>query len=347
MITSPRLLWPALFVFVVGASEIACADPAAELASFSSFKEVNVEKLAGGPALVARGATMSFPRGLAVESCYVVRKPLAKTAELHLQWNPLKHPELKVYLHTDFTGRPTLAEFQKIASAPSNSAVKAFVSATQKLGAGATELQLSAAEAKAFASAGASGPSGSAVPAPVAGFWSNVLFQRAQAFLSGGLGKLPPYETLGEAVRPVDEVARLLKEAPRLRGHFSSLIDATPFGGGKGSLTPAPYWEMFDVEGEAAVNAGAFYFRSSADTWQAVDAPYYASGGYYVFLSFYQMWPVKAGGQDATLVWRGDLISAPHLATLHGMERMGSSTALMRETQKSIASFLKDAAKSP
>jgi hypothetical protein len=346
MITSPRHLWAALFVLTVGASEIACADPAAELASFSAFKDVKIDKLAAGPAMVARGATMTFPRGLAVESCYIVHKPLAKAAEFQRQWNPLKHPELKVYLHSDFTGRPTLAEFQKIASAPANSAVKALVAATQKLGGGATELQLSNAEAKAF-SAGAAGPSSGAIPASVASFWSNVLFQRAQDFLSGGIGKLPPYETLGEAVRPIDEIARLLKEAPRLRGHFSALIDATPFGGGKGSLTPAPYWEMFDVEGVAAVNTGAFYYRSSADTWQAVDAPYYSSGGYYVFLSLYQMWPVKAGGQDATLVWRGDLISAPHLATLHGMERMGSSTALIRETQKSVACFLKDAEKSP
>jgi hypothetical protein len=347
MITPLRHLWPALFVFVIGAGESARADPAAELASFSAFKEVNIEKLAGGAAMVARGTAMNFPRGLAVESCYVVRKPMAKTAELHLQWSPLKHPELKVYLHTDFTGRPTLAEFQRITSAPSNSAVKAFVAATQKLSSGGGDLQLSAAEAKAFGSEGVSGPSGAAIPAPVAGFWSNVLFQRAQAFLSGGLGKLPPYETNGESVRPIDEVARLLKEAPRLRGHFSALIDATPFAGGRGSLTPAPYWEMFDVEGVAAVNLGVLYYRSGADTWQAVDAAYYASGGYYALLSFFQMWPVKAGGQDATLVWRGDLLSSAHLATLHGVERMGSSTAMMRETKRMIDDYLKDAAKAP
>ena len=101
------------------------------------------------------------------------------------------------------------------------------------------------------------------------------------------------------------------------------------------------------VEGQAAVDLGALYYRSSPDSWQGVDAPYYASDGYYVLLTFYQMWPVKAGGQDATLVWRGDLISAGSLANLHGMERMGSSTAMMRETQKSISYFLKDAAKAP
>ena len=347
MITLRRHFWPALFVVLLGAGEMAGADPAAELASFSGFKEVNLEKLAGAPPMMARGTAMSFPRGLAVESCYIVRKPLAKTVEMHLQWSPLKHPELKVYLHTDFTGRPTPAEFQRIASAPANAAVKGFVAATEKLGSGGSDLQLSAAEAKAFKSEGGSSPSGGAIPAPAAAFWSNVLFQRAQAFSSGGLAKLPPYETLGEPVRPLDEVARLLKEAPRLRGHFSGLIEATPLAGGKGSLTPASNWEMFDVEGEAALSLDALYYRSGADTWQGVDVAYYASAGYYIFLTFYQMWPVKAGGQDATLVWRGDLLSAPHLATLHGMERMGSSTAMMRETKKSIEFFLKDAAKAP
>jgi hypothetical protein len=347
MITPRRHFWPALFVVLIGAGGMACADPAAELASFSSFKEVNIEKLAGAPPMMARGAAMSFPRGLAVESCYIVRKPLARTTEMHVQWNPLKHPELKVYLHTDYTGRPTLAEFQRIASAPAHAAVKGFVAATEKLSSGGSDLQLSAAEAKAFGSEGGAGSSGGAIPAPVAGFWSNVLFQRAQAFYSGGLAKLPPYETLGEAVRPLDEAARLLKEAPRLRGHFSALIDGTPLAGGKGSLTPVPNWEMFDVEGEAALSLDALFYRSGADSWQGVDVAYYASAGYYVFLTFYQMWPVKVGGQDATLVWRGDLLSAPHLATLHGMERMGSSTAMMRETKKSIESFLKDAAKAP
>src|ERR1700721_3138605 len=114
MITPRRHFWPALFVVMIGAGGRPGADPAVELASFSSFKEVNIEKLAGASPMMARGTAMTFPRGLAVESCYLVRKSLARTTEMHVQWNPLKHPELKVYLHTDYTGRPTLAEFQRI-----------------------------------------------------------------------------------------------------------------------------------------------------------------------------------------------------------------------------------------
>ena len=74
---------------------------------------------------------------------------------------------------------------------------------------------------------------------------------------------------------------------------------------------------------------------------------YYATTGYCALLSFMQMWPVTIAGQDATLVWRGDLISSTTIGSLHGVERMGSSTAMMREMQKFIERFLSDAAKAP
>ncbi len=62
-------------------------------------------------------------------------------------------------------------------------------------------------------------------------------------------------------------------------------------------------------------------------------------------LTFLQMWPVNVGGQECTLVWRGDPISSQALAALHGVERMGSGTAMMRETQKNIKALLDDAGK--
>lgn len=331
-----------LLAFAASAS----ADPVAELAAVSSFKDVNLDKLAGGTVQMSRGPAMSFPRGLAVESVYVVRKPVAKTMEAHQQWNPNKHPELKVFLHGELSAKPTAAEYQKVSAAPANAPVKAFVAETQKLGSGSTNLQLSNADVKAFAgTAGADG--GGALPPKVAGFWSNLLLQRTQAFLSGGMAKLPPYETGGEAVRAGDEVARLLKDAPKVRTLFAPLIEANPVTGAKAAQPQSAYWEMFDADGQAALNLGALYVRMNGDVCQALDAQYYASGGYYALLTFYQMWPVKIGGKDCTLVWRADLISAPSLATLRGVERMGSSTAMMRETKKSIESLLKDAGQNP
>lgn len=337
----------AIGAFLLGVAPQAGADPLSELAAVSSFKDVNLDKLAAGTVQMARGPAMSFPRGLAVESLYVVRKPVAKTIELHEQWNPNKHPELKVFLHGELSAHPAAAEFQKVASAPANAAVKALASETQKLGSGPTTLQLSIADAKAFASQGAAGAAGGALPPKVAAFWSSLLLQRTQTFLAGGMAKMPPYETGGEAVRPADEVARLLKDAPKVRSLFGALIDANPITGAKAAQPQSTYWEMFDADGQAAFNLGALYVRMNGDICQALDGQFYASGGYYTLLTFYQMWPVKVGGHDCTLVWRADLISASALASLHGVERMGSSTAMMRETKKSIESLLKDAGQNP
>ena len=341
-----RSLFATLGAFMLVATTSASADPLAELATVSSFKDVNLDKLAGGTVQMARGPAMSFPRGLAVESVYVIRKPVAKTMELHQQWNPNKHPELKVFLHGELSAKPTAAEYQKVSAAPANAPVKAFVAETQKLGSGSTNLQLSHADAKAFASQPGS-DGGGAMPPKVAGFWSSLLLQRTQAFLSGGMSKLPPYETGNESVRASDEVARLLKDAPKVRGLFAPLIEANPITGSKAAQPQSAYWEMFDADGQAAFNLGALYVRMNGDNCQALDGQYYASGGYYALLTFYQMWPVKIGGKDCTLIWRADLISAPALATLRGVERMGSSTAMMRETKKSIESLLKDAGQNP
>jgi hypothetical protein len=340
-----RLLpfYPVFGFLTLFAQVAARAEPLAELAAFSAFKTVNLEKLASGQVMSSRGTAMSSPRDLAVENCYVVRKPLAKTVELLRQWNATRHPELKVYVHVDISMPPTGAQLQQIGNAPANASVKALATVTEKLPGSAAELQLSQAEAKAFKEGS---PGGRGVSPAFTAFWSGVLQRRAEALASGGLGALAPYETKGETIRCSEEVARLLKSAGKVRAQFSSLIEATPLGGGKGSLAPICYWEMFDVEGQAAFNLGALYTRPGTASWQAVDTQYYASGGLYALLTFYQMWPVSIGGQECTLVWRGDLVSSPGLASLRGVERMGSSTAMMRETQKSIKCLLDDVAKS-
>lgn len=315
-------------ILALAAASVTAAEPAAELGSFSVFKNLDVNKLAGGKVQMLRGPTMGFSRGLAIESCYLVRKPLAKTVEFQKQWIAQRHPELRAWIHSPVPARASANDFKGLASAPSNSSVKSFMAATEKLGSGSTTLQMSAAEAKSFSGSGGPGA-----------FWGNLLAHRASAYGSGGLGKLPPYETTGEPARAADETARLLKEVPKVRGQFGALLDA--FAAGKGAS--AHYWEMIDIEGQAAVALGVQHFRSAGPSMQALDAEYYSSGGYYVLITLYQMWPINAGGQDATLVWRGDLISAPQLGELRGVERMGSGSAMMRETQKTIDLFLKDA----
>jgi len=47
-------------------------------------------------------------------------------------------------------------------------------------------------------------------------------------------------------------------------------------------------------------------------------------------------------GKASTLVWRGDMISAASLASLHGVERLGSESAMMKEISKAVTMFRRD-----
>jgi hypothetical protein len=285
--------------------------------------------------MAARGPSMSFARGLSVQTCYLVPSPLAKSVDLHQHWNATKIPELKVYLHGDLPGKPSIEDFRKIASAPDNPAVRSLVTATQKLNPEQPKLQLSRAEANIFKP----GPEvRGGMPPAVSAFWSNVLLERSSAFASGGISRQPPYENSGEAIRVSEEISKLLKAEPKIRGQFAALADSLTGVPSK----PALYWELSDVEGQATFSLGALLNRQGAGSWQALDAHYYASGGYYALLTFYQMWAVEIGGRPATLVWRGDLLSAASLGELRGVERIGSGTAMMKEIQKTIGIFLKD-----
>jgi len=313
------------------------ADPISELRSLSVFKDADLSKLSGGDILATRGPVMRFSRGLSVESAYIVRAPIKTALGLIQQWNPTRHSELKVYLNGDLAGRGP-NEFQSLSTAPSNSSVKAFVDATEKLPGDASKLQLSTAEAKQYIP----GSGSETMPPSVVSFWSQVLAQRVKSFLSGGLSAQPAYQTTGTTIVPAEEVAALMSESGNVRTQFAPLISSTAIGGGRGSITPTLYWSLFDVEGQAAVSLNASYARAVTDGWQTADLGYYASGGFYALVTLHQLWPVQVNGADATLVWRVDLTSASALGELRGVERLGSGAAMMREVQKSIKAFLRD-----
>lgn len=313
------------------------ADPVAEIISFSNFKEVDLKKLAKGDVISASGATMRFSRGLEVESLFIVPMPVMKANELQQKWDGVRHSELKVYQHVDLPRRAAAQDFQRIASAPQNSSVGKFVTATEKLNPERPELQMSAAEAK---SAGKiEGGAKGMMPPGVSAFWINLLHGRASAFLQGGLAGQPAYASRGGAVRPADEAAELLRERPAIRKQFSSLA-ATMTGGAGGN--PALYYELFDVEGRAALSLGATYSRAAGDAMQSGTVQFYSSDGFFVLLSVSQMWPVQVEGKSATLVWRSDLLSSSQLGDLRGIERSGASVAMRKEIQKNITAMVKD-----
>jgi hypothetical protein len=326
-----------LFVFRVGLIT-ARADAISDLASFSIFGKVDLTQLAKSDVKTAHGPPMNNPRFLAVQSCYVAAgSSPAQQIEALRRWDATRHRELKVFLHSDLPSNPTPANFEKLKNAPDNASVRSFVAATQKLSA---DLQLSKDEAKKFA--GGTG-GGGVIPAPVATFWTDILTGRTKSFVSGGMSAQPPYDHAGASIRASDEVNGLLREQGKIRNQFSALLGATGIGRGAGSLKPELYWELLDVDDQGVVTLGASYNRGgSGGTYQAADVLYYASGGYYVALTLYQLWPVTVDGKPSTLVWRGDMISAASLGTLHGVERLGSESVMMKNITKAVTLFRRD-----
>ena len=314
------------------------ADAVSELASFSIFDKVDLAQLAKSDVKTAHGPPMSNPRFLAVQSCYVVPGATAQQIEALRRWDATRHRELKVFLHSDLPSNPTPANFEKLKDAPGNSSVRSFVTATQKLSPG---LQISKEEAKKFP-AGAGG-GGGIMPASVVAFWADVLTARTKSFVSGGMSAQAPYDHAGPSIRASDEVNGLLREQGKIRNQFSGLLGATGIGRGAGSLKPELYWELLDVDDQGVVTLGASYSRgATGGTYQAADILYYASGGYYVALTLYQMWPVTVEGKSSTLVWRGDMISAASLGSLHGVERLGSESLMMKNITKAVTLFRRD-----
>ena len=313
-------------------------DPVSELGSFSVFDKIDINELAKSDVKTMHGPPMSG-EFLSVQSCYVMSGSPARQIEALRQWDPTKHRELKVFLHADLPAEPGPADFSKLKNAPDNSSVRALVSKTQKL---SSDLQVSRDEAKKFSPGAAGG--GGVLPASVAAFWTDLLVARAKSFVAGGTSAEPPYDHGSETIRASEEVNGLLKQEDKVRRQFSGFLRETGIGRGAGPLTPELYWELLDVDDEGVLTLGAFYNRGGAGgTYQAADVLHYASGGYYVALTLYQMWPVTIDGKASTLVWRGDLISSASLASLHGVERLGSESAMMKDISKAITSFRHDA----
>jgi len=322
-----------LVLTIFAGIRLAAADPLSELSGFSVFDKIDLTQLAKSDAKTAHGPPMSNSRLLSVQSIYVLPGAPAPHLEAMRNWNPSEHHEPKVFLHGDISGAISESTFARIKSAPDNGPVRTLVNATAKMG---NELQLSREEAARWKGGNA------ALSAAGGDFWMGVLAGRGRAFVSGGTSAEAPYDHAGPAVRAGEELNGLLREQSKIRKQFAGVLDNTGIGRGAGSLKPDLYWELLNADNVAVATLGAFYSRNAGGAVQAADTFYYASGGYYVTLTLHQMWPVEIDGKPHTLVWRGDMVSSAALADLHGVEKLGSESAMMKDIAKSIARFRKE-----
>jgi hypothetical protein len=306
--------------------QVSAADPVSELAEFSVFGKVDPAALARGEIKTAAGPPMSTERYLSVQSCLVVPQPPSKVIEAMRRFDPTRHRDLKVFLHSDLPASPTVANFSTLKNAPNNSAMQRLRSATEKM---APDLQLSRAEAQQFASG-----------QPPFDFWAKILAGRAQRFVAGGAAATGPYDHTNQPVQPGKELAGLVRQQGKVNRQFGGFLGSTGLLGGKGSLKPGLYWELLQVEDDGVLTLGASYSRAtSGGGYQTADGLYYASGGYYVALTLYELWPIEIGGRASSLVWRGDFTSARSLGELHGIERLASEGAMRKNISKAVQIF--------
>jgi hypothetical protein len=325
-----------LVLAIFAGVRVASADPLSELSGFSIFDKIDLAQLAKSDGKTAHGPPMSNPRFLSVQSIYVLPGAPAPHLEAMRNWNPSEHHEPKVFLHGDISGAISESTFARIKSAPDNGPVRTLVNATAKMG---NELQLSREEAARWKGGNA------ALSAAGGDFWMGVLAGRGRAFVSGGTSAEAPYDHAGPAVRAGEELNGLLREQSKIRKQFAGVLDNTGIGRGAGSLKPDLYWELLNADNVAVATLGAFYSRNAEGAVQAADTFYYSSGGYYVTLTLHQMWSVEIDGKPHTLIWRGDMVSSAALADLHGVEKLGSESAMMKDIAKSISRFRKERAR--
>jgi hypothetical protein len=331
-------------LLILGLGILATAPLRADLNSdlaFTAFSNVDVNAMAGGTVLQARGGLLSFPRGITSQSLYIINAAPADVASKLIHWNPASHPELKVWLHkSGLPAQPTASDFSGLGSLPDNSSVQFQIDSTAKLDPGNPSLQVSKEEAQLIATIAAQEKDPKALFVKA---WSQILAGRITSFLSGHAGSDTDVASGGD-IHPLNDVKSLLHSDIKIYGQYQRLLNTTPVK----ALATAPaakavptdiYCDIFDVQGYAAMGAGAIYQAASGTSIQSVDVEFYTNYGVYCTIELEQLWPITVNGKTETLVWRDDLVSAPNIAYLHGTERLASGMIMLQETKGGVEAF--------
>jgi hypothetical protein len=338
------LPFPQLFVLLLGLGIFAVAPVRADLNSdlaFSAFSNVDVDALAGGAVLQARGGLLSFPRGITSQSLYIIDALPADVANKLTHWDPASHPELKVWLHkSGLPAHPTAADFSALGGLPDNSSVQFQIDSTAKLDPDNPSLQVSKEEAQLIATTAAQEKDPKALFVKA---WSQILAGRVNDFLDGR-GASAYDIASGDNIHPLSDVKSLFHSDIKVYGQYQRLLNQTPVkalaGASAARIAPADiYCECFDVEGSAALGIGAVYQAPSGNSIQSADIEFYTNSGVYCTIELEQMWPITVNGKTETLVWRDDLVSAPNIAYLHGTERLASGMIMLQETKQGVEAF--------
>ena len=326
------------------------ADAARDIFPFSAFKTVTHSDLLNGNILSERGTSPNFDRGINIQTCYVVRKPPAEAVRLLSLWNPSVHKDLEIYSARTFAGGDS-PRFEDLRLDASADPVRRLLEDTHKGISDTPPFQYSRGDPLLLRklippeAADRTDTDSGEFRKLAEKFWGTLLHQRYDAFHSGGITALPPYELDEQNVPIHGEIIALLSQAPAVQSHFRALLsDAVLQPSSKAPAAPASfYWQVINSDKKATCALGAIYVRQDGGKWQAADYQLYASHSYLTMITLYELLPLKSGADTFTLIWRGDFVSAPTFSSLRGVEQMAAAGLMIKSIKNNIRCFQKDA----
>ena len=342
----------ALGVFLALPAGLAAGDALTQLSSFSLFSEVDLPKLLQGEVLTERGPITDFRRGISGQSCYVVRCAPAEVAAYIRTASPsITNRTDSIYFHAKIDDPARSDALAGIALDLPKSDVRRLVDRTMAVTAKSTDFCMSRTEgARAEVQILDGKAKGMASDAIAKQVWTELLLGRLREFQEKGLGQVSPYDMERTPVSPSDEMRRLLEEEPEIQTQFQELLEETGLLPSKKETRrkSAGYAELMDAQIVATFDLGAVFEKPLPNgEFQVLDAQYYSSNAYYVMLTLFHLWPIQTEGGTATLVWRGDFLSAPLLDVTRGTARMAWGLVMMREIKQSIQNFQAKILKTP
>jgi hypothetical protein len=301
---------------------------------FTAFAGANLDPLADGQVLQARGGLIEFERGVTAQSLYFLEQPPPVVEQKLESWNPANHPELEVWMHTALPANPKLSDFGALNNLPDNKSVNNMVAATYAYTPGSDSLQLNPQEATILAG-GQGQPQSKAF---IVDAWSRILAGRVDHYLQGSVGDAK-YVANSATILPLSEARALLRSDPKIFGEFHPMLSGTPVYNANHTRPAQSYYECFDIEGTACFGTGAVYVANSPTSIRRADIEYFVSSGIYTSVELEQLWPVTIGGKNGTLVWRADMVSTVNVAYLHGAERLASGMLMLQDVKQAIDAF--------
>ncbi len=325
---------------LVSAVAFAASDPLESLKTFSDFRSINLERLLEGEILSERGSLMDSPDGICAQTCFVVPVTAREAIKRLRTWDPSSHEALKVFAFHPMRVPCHAKDFQSLGLDFNQYGFRWLLDKTLATTAGKSELNLTHAEARRLADCAQNHSD----PQTVGTCWADLLRQRVTAFQDKGFAGVTPYEANGATVSPTEQLRSILREQTAVAREFAALLrqsgvlDTLP----SATLTPLPYWGLYEANHRTMLNLGAIYVLPVEDHYQLMDVEYYVSGSYNCAITLSEIWPIRIGDKSVALVWRGDFLSARRLALVKGADRIAYGVMMVQEIKKVVRCFQDD-----